>query len=141
MSSHIAAVRKFYNVFNTGDVSGFDDVLAEDWQPLPAVPGNPGGRDGQKGTVAYLKSVLSNVRYTVEEIYECSPDVVACRCALKAVHSGPFLGLASSGAPFELMTMEFHYFKDGRIACTRHLEDFFGVHQQLLAAGAKPVAG
>jgi hypothetical protein len=36
------------------------------------------------------------------------------------------------------MTMEFHYFKDGKIVATRHLEDFFGVHQLLLAAGAKP---
>lgn len=141
MSSHIAAVHQFYEVFNTRDISVFDDILAEDWQPLPPVPGNPGGRNGQKGTVAYLNSVLSSVRYTVEEIYECSPDVVTCRCALKAVHSGPFLGLAPTGATIELMTMEFHYFKNGRIAATRHIEDFFGVYEQLLAAGAKPVGG
>ena len=57
----------------------------------------------------------------------------------KAVHSGPFLGLTPSGSPFELMTMEFHYFKDGKIVAARHLEDFFGVHQLLLAAGAKPI--
>ena len=141
MSNHIAAVHRFYEAFTTGDVTGFDEILAEDWHPLPPVPGNPGGRNGQKGTVAYLNSVLSNVRYSVEEIYECSPEVVACRCALKAVHSGPFLGLTPSQAPFELMTMEFHYFENGRITVTRHLEDFFGVYQQLLAAGAKPVGG
>lgn len=35
------------------------------------------------------------------------------------------------------MTMEFHYFKNDQIVSTRHIEDFFGVYQQLLASGAK----
>lgn len=139
MDEHIAAVRKFYEVFSTGDVSGFDQIMALDWQPLPAVPGNPGGREGQKGTVAFLRSVLAEMEYTVEEIYACSPDVVACRCALRGIQRGPFLGLSAVGARIELMTMEFHYFQDGKIVNTRHIEDFFGVYQQLLAAGAKPL--
>ena len=136
-SSHIDAVRKFYEVFSTGDVSGFDQILANDWQPLPAVPGNPGGRDGQKGTVHFLRSVFKDLAYTVEEIYECNDEVVACRCALRGVQNGPFLGLSNVGAPIELMTMEFHYFENGMIAKTRHIEDFFGTYQQLLAAGAQ----
>ncbi|MGB9150535.1 MAG: ester cyclase [Burkholderiales bacterium] len=140
MSDHIAAVHKFYETFTTGDVSGFDRILAIDWQALPAVPGNPGGRDGQKGTVGYLHSVLSELFYSVEEIYECGPDVVACRCALRGIQKGPFLGLSVVGAPIELMTMEFHYFKGDQIACTRHIEDFFGVYQQLIAAGAKQLS-
>lgn len=139
MTHHIAAVKKFYEVFNTGDVSGFDDILALDWQALPAVPGNPGGRDGQKGTIGFLRSVLSDLTYSVEEIYACGPDVVACRCVLRGTQQRPFLGLSPTGAPLELMTMEFHYFKDGKISSTRHLEDFFGVYQQLLAAGAQPL--
>lgn len=139
-SKHIVAVHKFYDVFTTGDISGFDEILAPDWQPLPAVPGNPGGREGQKGTVHFLHSVLAELAYTVEEIYECNAEVVACRCALRGVQQGPFLKLSQVGARIELMTMEFHYFEGDRIVSTRHIEDFFGVYQQLLAAGAKPMA-
>ncbi len=139
-SQHIAAVHKFYDVFTTGDVSGFDDILAPDWQPVPAVPGNPGGREGQKGTVHFLRSVLGDLSYTVEEIYECNAEVVACRCALRGLQQGTFLNLSAVGARIELMTMEFHYFEAGRILRTRHIEDFFGVYQQLLAAGARPMA-
>lgn len=138
MSPHVAAVHTFYEAFTTGEVSGFDRVLTTDWQPLPALPGNPGGREGQKGTVGYLHSVFSDLAYTVEEIYECGPDVVACRCALRGVQKGEFLGLSVAGARIELMTMEFHYFQGDQIASTRHIEDFFGVYQQLLASGAKP---
>lgn len=140
MSNHINAVKKFYEVFSTGDLTGFDQILAGNWQPLPAVPGNPGGREGQKGTVGYLRAVLSDLTYSVEEIYECAPDVVACRCVLRGVQRGPFLGLSATGAAIELATMEFHYFQNGQIVATRHLEDFFGVYQQLLSAGATPIA-
>ena len=133
---HLASVHQFYDVFSTGELAAFDEILASDWQPLPAVPGNPGGREGQKGTVQYLRGVLSDLEYSVEEIYECSDDVVACRCLLRGVLRGPFLGLSAFGSRIELMTMEFHYFAGGRIVRTRHLEDFFGVYQQLLAAGA-----
>ena len=139
-SNHIAAVRKFYEVFTSGDLAGFDEILAHDWQPLPAVPGNPGGRDGQKGTVQFLRSVLEDIAYTVEEIHECNDDLVVCRCMLRGLQRGPFLNLSAVGARIELMTMEFHYFANDRIVQTRHLEDFFGVYQQLLAAGARPVA-
>ena len=140
-SHHIAAVQKFYEVFSTGDTAGFDEILAPDWQPLPAVPGNPGGREGQKGTVQYLRGVLADIAYTVEEIHECNAELVVCRCALRGIQRGPFLNLSAVGARIELMTMEFHHFENDRIVRTRHLEDFFGVYMQLLAAGAKPVAG
>lgn len=137
-TSNIDAVRKFYDVFTTGNTGDFDDILAENWQPLPAVPGNPGGRDGQKGTVGYLRAVLGNLAYTVEEIYACGDNVVACRCLLSGVHRGPFLGLGATHQRIEMMTMEFHRFSDGKIVATRHLEDFFGVWQKLQASGAKP---
>ena len=51
----------------------------------------------------------------------------------------PFLNLSVVGARIELMTMEFHYFENDRIVRTRHIEDFFGVYLQLIAAGAQPV--
>ncbi|MGL4440711.1 MAG: ester cyclase [Bosea sp. (in: a-proteobacteria)] len=139
MSDTIVAVRAFYDVFATRNVDGFDGILASDWKALPSVPGNPGGREGQKGTVHYLHSVLADLSYTVDEIYACGPEIVACRCTLRGRQIGPFLGLSPTGAPIELMTIEFHYFDGGLIKATRHLEDFFGVHQALLAAGAQPV--
>jgi len=70
-SNHIATIRKFYEVFTTGDVPGSDQILAADWQPLPAIPENPGGRGGQKSTVHFLRSLLKDLASIVEEVYEC----------------------------------------------------------------------
>ncbi len=130
-------VRQFYAIFASGDVSRFDDVLADGWELKPALFGMPGTRAGESQAIAYLHGVLSDISYTVEEIYDCG-DVVACRNTLRGVQRGPFLGLFAPGARIELMTMEFHTVKDGRIVRTWHLEDFFGVQQQLRAAGATP---
>lgn len=35
MTTDISTVRRFYEVFATGEVSGFDEVLAEDWELKP----------------------------------------------------------------------------------------------------------
>lgn len=137
MSTEIDTVRKFYDIFASGEVDRFDEVLAPNWQLLPALFGSDGTVSGEKQTVSYLHSVASDITYTVEEIHDCGDGTVACRNLLKGRQTGPFLGLSATGAPFELMTMELHHLTDGRIDRTWHLEDFFGMQQQLLAAGAE----
>ena len=131
-------VRQFYAIFASGDVSGFDEVLAAGWELTPALFGMPGTRAGEEQAIGYLHGVLSDITYTVEEIYDCGGGVVACRNMLRGVQRGPFLGLFAPGAHIALMTMEFHTVEGGRIVRTWHLEDFFGVQQQLRDAGAKP---
>jgi ketosteroid isomerase-like protein len=138
-TSNQDTVRQFYAVFASGDVAGFDSVLAEGWELKPALFGMPGTRAGEEQAIAYLHGVLDEITYTVEEIYDCGGGVVACRNTLRGTQRGPFLGLFAPGARIELMTMEFHTLVDGRIVRTWHLEDFYGVQQQLRAAGARPV--
>ena len=137
----IDVVRRFYAAFASGEVAVFDDILTDDWELKPPLFGTPGTVEGEKQTIGYLHSVLTDITYTVEEIFECGDGVVACRNLLKGVQTAPFLGLSSVGAPIALMTMEFHYLKDGRIFKTWHLEDFFGVYMQLQQAGAQPETG
>ena len=137
--SKIDTVRKFYAVFASGEVSGFDEILTESWELMPALFGTPGTKDGEKQSVGYLHSVLSDITYTVDDVYECNGTVVAARNTMRARQTGEFLGLSATGEAIELMTMEFHHFEGDRVAMTWHLEDFFGVYQALLKAGAKPV--
>jgi ketosteroid isomerase-like protein len=140
MSTNTDLVRRFYDAFGRGRTEIFDEILADDWELKPPLFGTPGTRDGEKQTVGFLHGVLSDISYTVEDIYDCDDGVVAARNLLRARQTGPFLGLAPTGGPIELMTMEFHHVREGRIVLTWHIEDFFGVYQALLAAGAKPQA-
>jgi SnoaL-like polyketide cyclase len=139
MTDRIATVRRFYEIFASGAVNGFDDILTDDWELKPALFGTPGTKAGEQQTIGYLHSVLADITYTVDDIHEAG-DTVACRNMLRGTLKAPFLGLNAPDMPIALMTMEFHHFRDQRIASTWHLEDFFGVYQGLLAGGATPVA-
>ena len=124
-------VRRFYAAFAANDPDTFDEILATDWNLKPPLFGTPGDVEGEKQTVAYLHSVLGNITYAVEDIYDTGAGVVACRNTLRAVTTGPFLGIDTPGRPVELMTMEHHHVAGERIVLTWHLEDFFGVYQSL----------
>lgn len=135
MTDRVATVRRFYEIFASGEVAGFDDILADGWELKPPLFGTPGTKAGEQQTIGYLHSVLGGISYTVDYIQE-SGDTIACRNMLRGTLKAPFLGLSARGTEIALMTMEFHHFQGDRIAETWHLEDFFGVHQSLLAAGA-----
>ena len=140
MPDNIAIVRRFYAAFAANDMTEFDAILSPDWRLEPPLFGAPGTRDAEKETVAYLHTVISDMTYAVEEIHACGSEVVACRTTLRGRQTGAFLGLTATDADIDLMTMELHQVRDGRIVHTWHLEDFFGVYQHLLAAGGQPVA-
>lgn len=139
MTDRIATVRRFYEIFASGEVAGLDDIVTVGWELKPQLFDRPGTKEGEQQTIGYLHQVLDGITYEVEEIHE-DDDTVSCRNMLRGKLKAPFLGLMAPGQEIALMTMEFHRFEGDRIATTWHLEDFFGVHQALLAAGATPVA-
>lgn len=124
--------RAFYAAFDENKPEMLDDVLAADWQPLPPVPGNPGGREGQKGTLAFLHRVFDDLRYEAQEVIVAENKIV-CRALLSGKQTGDFLGVAPTGRRIEMMTIEIHTIENDLIMETWHIEDFFGAHQQLTA--------
>lgn len=124
--------RRFYEAFDRNRPELLDDVLAADWHPRPPVPGNPGGRAGQQGTLAYLHQVFADLRYAVEDVVVAG-DTVVCRAVLSGRQVGEFLGVPPTGRAVRMTTIEIHRVRDGRISETWHLEDFFGAYRQLTA--------
>ena len=110
----------------------FDDILAVDWKPHPPVPG---GRAGQKGTIAFLHQVFADFRFQVEEVIVAENRIV-CRALLTSRQVGEFLGIAATGRTVVMHTMEIHTVKDGLITETWHIEDFFGTYMRLTAKPA-----
>jgi predicted ester cyclase len=131
----IETVRKFYEIFASAETSKFSEILTANWDKRPQLTGRPKIENGEAETVEYLHSLLSEISYDVDDIYQASESVVVCRNMLRGTIKDQFLGLRRPGERIELMTMEFHHFDGDRIALTWHLEDFFGVYQKLLAKG------
>ena len=121
----------FYKAFDSKQPELLDDVLTEDWKALPAVPGNLGGLEGQKGTVYFLNSVFSNFSYKVLEIIDSGTETVVARAQLSGIQVGEFLGVPPTNRKIIMDTIEVHKVKDGKIYTTYHIEDFFGAYMQM----------
>lgn len=124
--------RQFYAAFNTGNVDILDDVLAKDWADRPAIPGQTPGPDGEKATIRAFRAAFPDVHFTLEDVV-VTQDKVAVRSTIHATHQGEFLGIAPTNRSVTFMTMDIHRIASGRIAETWHLEDFYGLLQQLNA--------
>ncbi|MCG0289115.1 ester cyclase [Streptomyces sp. PSAA01] len=123
-------VRRFYAAMTTGDVSAAGDYLRDDWQDIPLPPGTPAGIDGYLGTVAFLRSAFPDLDVSLEDVV-VSGDRVAVRVLATGTHRGEILGVAPTGRTVAFRAFDFHQIKDGKIASTWHLEDFFGLQLQL----------
>ena len=98
-----------------------------------------------RGFAAAIRAALPDLAHVQEAVVvEPTPDggaLAAVRSRLAGTHRGAFLGVAPTGRPVAIRTMDMHRVgPDGRIAETWHLEDFFGLFRQLGAAPAGPPA-
>ncbi|MFB7271771.1 ester cyclase [Streptomyces sp. NPDC056244] len=126
-----ALVRRFYEPLSTGETDLVDEVLAPEWEALPALHAGP-GRDGWKATTAYLRSVLGDLDFTIEDVIVAG-DRVAVRSVTRGTHQGELLGIPATGRQVEIRASDYHQVEGGRIVRSWHLEDYYGVVQQLSA--------
>ncbi|WP_405984087.1 ester cyclase [Streptomyces sp. NBC_00872] len=126
-----ALVRRFYEPLSTGDTDLVDTVLGTDWEADPALHAGP-GHDGWKATVAYLRSVLGDLTFTIEDVVVAG-DRVAVRSVTRGTHKGELLGVPATGRQIEIWASDYHQVEGGRIVRSWHLEDYYGVLQQLNA--------
>ncbi|MFD0853482.1 ester cyclase, partial [Actinomadura adrarensis] len=129
-SSMEATVRRFYGGLTTGDTSIADEVLAPDWEDIPLMPGMAAGREGYKQTVSFVRGAFPDLDVTIQDVV-ASGDRVAVRSVVRGTHKADFLGVAATGRQVEFAAFDFHRLEGGRIAQSWHLEDFFGLVNQL----------
>ncbi|MCP3168762.1 ester cyclase [Myxococcus qinghaiensis] len=131
------AVRRFYakldEAIRTGDFDVLDGVIQ-----LDAVDHNPDpdmelGRDGIKKGFAGLRTAMSDIRFTIEDLV-AEGDKVACRVTTQATHHGPFLGFAPTGRTISYTVIDILRFSDdGKLLERWGLIDEATLRQQLSA--------
>jgi predicted ester cyclase len=129
-AARAALARAFYTPFNTGQVALYDTVLAPDWIDRPLGPGQSAGRDGLKPVVRAYRAALSGLTVTIEDVVT-DGDKVAIRTTLRGTHEGTLLGVAPTGRRVVFRAADIHRIAGNVIAETWHLEDLFGLMQQL----------
>jgi len=128
-------VHRFYEAMSTGAIELADELLTPDWEDVPVMPGTGPGPAGYQATITYLRSVFPDLTMTVEDVV-VDGQKVAVRSTARGTHSGDILGVAATGRRVEFAAFDVHHLREGRIACSWHLEDYAGLLDQLQAAPA-----
>lgn len=126
-----ATIRRLYEAMSSGDVADVDGILTPDWEDVPHSAHSSPGVHGFKELVAYLHAAFPDLSVTIEDVL-VDGDRAAVRSVARGTHSAEVLGIPATGRTVEYRASDFHRLdEDGRIAVTWHLEDFFGLANQL----------
>ncbi len=127
------AVTPLYTTF-TQPVAGDVKTLLEqgttpDWQSCASEKDCRGRDESVKTFIGYGKAV-PNLKHVIKDVV-VSGDVVVVRGELSGTPAGDFLGVPHSGRSFNIMTLDQHVVKGGKLAHTYHIEDWGSAMRQL----------
>ena len=133
-------LRGFEEMFNRGDLSVVDELVAERGEDHQEAP--------RTDFAAYLKDVIKklraafpDLRFEVNDIV-AEGDMVAARSTMTGTHEGrfeigPFRDIGPTGRRVEWKHMHFFRWVDGKNTDLWHLMDTPGLMQQLKEASSR----
>jgi predicted ester cyclase len=124
------AIETLYRAFNEQNPELLHQALVEDWQDIPLGPGQQPGLEGMKPIVAMFGAAFPDVKITIQDIFG-RDGRAAVRAQITGTHMGEFFGIAPTGKPISIAIHEFHHLTADRVTHTWHLEDWFGMLNQV----------
>lgn len=124
------AVETLYRAFNEQNPDMVDAVLAPGWEDIPLAPGQAPGPAGIKPIIRMVAAAFPDVRIAIHDMVQ-EPGKVGVRAEISGTHLGELFGIAPTGKSVRFRLHEFHTVADGRVTTTWHMEDWFGLFQQL----------
>jgi steroid delta-isomerase-like uncharacterized protein len=133
-----AVVRAFLEeIFNRGNLDAADGLIAADVIDHHSPPGFAPGLEGAKQLFGMLRLAFPDLRTSVDDVI-AEGDKVVAHGTLRGTHQGAFLGVPPTGKPMTLSWIDVYRVVDGKVVEVWHVEDFYGMLQQL---GAIPAPG
>lgn len=124
------AVEQLYDAFNLQNPDLLDTAVTADWRDIPLAPGQGPGPDGLKPIIHGFIAAFPDVKILIHDLVQV-PGKIAVRGEITGTHKGELFGIAATGKYVSFRIHEFHEFDGNRIATTWHMEDWFGLFQQL----------
>lgn len=123
----------FYRAF-AGETGLLSTAVSEDWEDIPAAPGQGPGPNGALPVIDSLVRAIADLEIVVHDLVDGRDGhgngVVATRCELRGTHTGELMGMEPSGRRFTMAIHEFHQMENNRIRRRWHLEDWMGFRRQ-----------
>ncbi len=137
MADNKAVAMTFYEFLSnpaSEKASGaFKAVTADEWQSIGDYSGESKNRDQFIGQVSgFFAKLIPDLKWEVQQTIE-EGDQVVVRSRATGTPNGPLFGVDGMGKSFDILTIDIHTIKDGKIVRSYHVEDWAGALQQLKA--------
>jgi steroid delta-isomerase-like uncharacterized protein len=133
---HKALLRRFINIWNTGNTAAADEFVRADLIDHSLPPGLPPGLAGFKLLVAGFRGAFPDLHITIDDLI-AQNDKAAARVTFHGTQRGEFQGLPASGRSFNMGAIGILRFEAGQVAEHWAVLDLLGLLSQL---GAVPTA-
>ena len=122
--------RRFVSVFDSGDTTALDEIVAADVVDHNPLPGTGPARRGIADAVAIFRGAFPDLRVTVDRVVAEDDHVVATGTA-SGKNTGQVWGAPPTGRTATFAYMDMYRVADGQIVECWHLEDVAGMLGQL----------
>ena len=122
--------RRFYEVFNAGNLDGLGEIVAADVVDHNPAPGQGPGLAGLQQVLGMFRTGFPDMQVTVEDLV-AEGDRVLVRNRAQGTHNGAFLGIPPTGKPVDFAAMDLYRMADGKIVEAWHLEDLLTMMMQV----------
>jgi len=135
MDAKNLVLRYYDEVWRAGNVEAIDELLTPDHVDETPPPGFDGTRDGQKQIATLMRDTSKDKTMQVLDLV-ADGDRVAGVWRMTWTQIGDLWGMVpADGQTIELHGMDYFQIRDGRIARTRHVENWLEVVAKLGAFG------
>jgi predicted ester cyclase len=132
VADNVAAVKAFYNTFtNPSEESrdAFRAVVSDDWKSYGNYSGTYETSEDLLSRNVGIADFMPDLEFTIEGLHEAG-NFITVRSRAKATPAGKFLGIDPQG-PFDIMNIDIHEVKDGKLVNLWHIEDWATAMRQM----------
>jgi predicted ester cyclase len=105
--------RAYEELWNRGNLSVADELIAPDFINHAASPGSNRGPESMRGSVTWARNAYPDVHFEIEELV-AEGDIVAGRLTMSGTHEGSLMGEPPTGRSVRNNHMHFVRFRDGK---------------------------
>jgi len=124
-----AIARKFLRMFELGDLSMADEIIAADYHSHNS-PNPNMGSEGVKSSITTFKNAFPDAKVKVEFLV-AEGDKVVSRHTWSVTHQGEYMGVPATGKQANLNVMVAFGISHGKIREAWVIADVMGIMQQL----------
>lgn len=134
LAGNVDTVQKFYDLLNnpgsTSHQNAAAATFADGWESVGNYSGKNKNAEMFLGQMGGFAKLMPDLKWDVQAMHEAG-DFITVRSRATGTPVAPFFGVDGEGRSFDILTIDIHEFKEGKIVRSYHVEDWASALQQL----------